>query len=430
MDTPNDSRHPWSCRGYLPKLIAIAQPGRGDDSAAARQEDFIAPTFSRLTIVKRMRVCPLSSVKNRIMLGSPLPFSVRDSTQMLLLARGQVIGDEVQLEELLHRGALVDIEELADAVKKAPKEQQTRRHHSPQAEWDQCSTDVQLSLTAPTAEMAAAIEQCTDRMLTLISQRPDFALSQVVRKAESDDGNYGVQHSIHAATACQAAARQLGWSSNEQRRAFQAGLTMNVSIIGLQARLAIQVSPLTAKQRETINEHPTRSSELLGQSGVTDTDWLAAVAQHHEIPGGSGYPNRLTTVGELAQLLRYADIYTARMSARANRPALSAKLAARELHMMAADSPLAASLIKSFGIFPPGSLVKLASGEFGMVTSNGEKAYHPRVAVLTDAAGTPRQSPLVRDTARHGSAVVALLPQHAMPMRLTEAKIADLFEFR
>ncbi len=376
-----------------------------------------------------MRVCSLSSVKNRIVLGAPLPFGVRDSTRMLLLARGQVIVDEAQLEELFQRGALVEVDELAGAIQPAPQQTRARRSAALPAEWDKCSGDVRLALTAAPADMAGAIDHSTDSLLALIAQAPDLALSQVVRKNESGSGsgNYAVNHSIHAATACQAAARHLGWSAGEQRRAFQAALTMNISMIDLQARLATQVSPLTAKQREAINDHPTRSSELLAQAGIADEDWLVAVAQHHEVADGSGYPKGLTTVGELAELLRYADIYTARMSSRANRPAMSATQAGRELHQMAAESPLAAALIKSFGIFPPGSLVKLASGELGMVTRNGEKAHHPLVAALTDATGVPRLSPLMRDTARHGSAVVALISMQAMPMRLTDESIAELF---
>jgi len=125
-------------------------------------------------------------------------------------------------------------------------------------------------------------------------------------------------------------------------------------------------------------------------------------------------------------MLRFADVYTARLSARANRPAMSAQQAGRELHQMAAQSPLAAALIKSFGIFPPGSLVKLASGEIGVVVRNGEKAYHPLVATLTNANGEPRMTPLKRDSAREEHAVVALLSAQAMPMRLSDEKIAGL----
>lgn len=376
-----------------------------------------------------MRFCSLSSVKSRIVLGEPLPFSVRDSSRLLLLARGQIIMDEAQLDELFQRGALVEIEELAGAV----VQQQPKRRESPEqrlarlpTDWIRTSHDVRQALSAPTPQMAAAIHSTTDLLLSLIDVAPDVALSQVVRQPESGDGHYGVNHSIHAATACHAAARYLGWSPADQRRAFQAALTMNVAMVDLQARLSTQVSPLTTKQREAINEHPTRGVEMLREAGITDELWLDAVLTHHELPDGSGYPNGSSEVGELAEMLRFADVYTARLSARANRPAMSAQQAGRELHQMADSSPLAAALIKAFGIFPPGSLVRLASGELGLVVRNGEKAYRPLVATLTNASGEPRLTPLVRDSARDEHAVVALLSAQSMPMRLTDERVASL----
>jgi HD-GYP domain-containing protein (c-di-GMP phosphodiesterase class II) len=373
-----------------------------------------------------MRVCSLSSVKNRIVLGSPLPFSVRDASHLLLLARGQVIADEAQLEALFQRGALVDVEELAQAVQPVRVDTRAQRLARLHTEWARSSADVRQALFAPPSEMAESVERSTDLLLALIKDSPDLALSQVVRQSDASGGHYGVNHSIHAATACQAAARYLGWSEAEQRRAFQAALTMNIAMVDLQARLATQVSPLTAKQREIINEHPIRSAEMLAQAGITDEDWLSAVRHHHEVSDGSGYPKGLTAFGELAEMLRFADIYTARLSSRSTRPAMSAQQAGRELHQLSSESPLAAALIKSFGIFPPGSMVKLASGEMGVVTRNGDKAYHPMVATLTDAAGDPRLTPLVRDSARAEHAVVALLSERAMPMRLSDEAIAGL----
>jgi HD-GYP domain-containing protein (c-di-GMP phosphodiesterase class II) len=339
--------------------------------------------------------------------------------------------DEAQLDELFQRGALVEIEELAGAVQQPTKrETPEQRLARLPSDWLRTSQDVRQALTAPTAQMAAALHSSTDLLLSLIDQAPDVALSQVVRQPESGDGHYGVNHSIHAATACHAAARYLGWSPADQRRAFQAALSMNVAMVDLQARLSTQVSPLTAKQRETINEHPTRGVEMLREAGITDELWLDAVLTHHELPDGSGYPNGSSEVGELAEMLRFADVYTARLSARANRPAMSAQQAGRELHQMADSSPLAAALIKAFGIFPPGSLVRLASGELGLVVRNGEKAYRPLVATLTNASGEPRLTPLMRDSARDEHAVVALLSAQSMPMRLTDERVASLIGAR
>ncbi|MFN3304177.1 MAG: HD-GYP domain-containing protein [Roseateles sp.] len=368
-------------------------------------------------------MCSLQSVRSHIQLGEPLAFSVRDAQHQLLLARGQIIHDLDQLDELFQRGALVEISELADAVQPQRRPAQRLRTEQLPGEWLRLGDAVRRTLAAPVSQLAAAVTSTTDELLRLIDQAPGVALAQVVRQG---DGHYGANHAIHAATACHAAARFLGWSPAEQRRAFQAALTMNLSMIDLQARLASQVSPPTTLQREAIQQHPTLSAEMLQQAGVTDTLWLEAVAQHHEQPDGSGYPRGLTDVGELACLLRFADVYTARLSARATRPAMSAQQAGRELHLMADDSPLAAALIKAFGIFPPGSLVRLASGEIGLVVGNGDKAYHPLVATLTDTHGEPRLTPLRRDTSREGLAVVGLLSPQALPMRLSDERVAEL----
>lgn len=373
-----------------------------------------------------MRVCSLSSVKNRLVLGEPLPFSVRDAGRMLLLARGQVIADEAQLESLFQRGALVEVDELASAIQPARRESPAEQMARLPSDWDRGGHDVRRALGAPTEQMAGAIHSATDLLMSLIDRSPDVALSQVVRQPDSGAGHYGINHSIHAATACQAAARYLGWGAGEQRRAFQAALTMNLAMLDLQARLATQVSPLTALQREQINEHPTRSAEMLSEAGITDEDWLEAVIKHHEVADGTGYPQGITDISELAEMLRFADVYTARLSSRANRPAMSAQQAGRELHQMADSSPLAAALIKAFGVFPPGSLVKLASGEIGVVVRNGEKAYRPLVASLTNAAGEPRLTPLTRDSAREEHAVVALLSAQSLPVRLSDERIASL----
>ncbi|MDM4767085.1 HD domain-containing phosphohydrolase [Pelomonas sp. SE-A7] len=373
-----------------------------------------------------MRVCSLNSVKERIVLGQPLAFSVRDSSRLLLLARGQVIANQDQLDELFKRGALVEVEELAAAIQPARRPDAEQRLSRLPADWERAGHELRSALMAPQAQMLAAVQGSTDGLLSLIEAAPDVALAQIVRQGDSADSHYGVRHSLHAATACHAAARYLGWSGDEQRRAFQAALTMNVSMLDLQAKLASQVSPPTAMQREAIHEHPTRSAEMLGEAGVEDADWLAAVRQHHELPDGSGYPHGLREVAELAELLRFADVYTARLSSRANRPAMSAMQAGRELHQMSASSPLATALIKAFGIFPPGSLVKLASGELSLVVRNGEKAHCPIVATLTDAHGEPRMKPLLRDCSREAFAIAALLPAHALPMRLSEERIARL----
>lgn len=373
-----------------------------------------------------MRVCSLASVQNCIELGQPLQFSVRDEGHLLLLAKGQVIADQRQLEDLFQRGALVEVDELAGLLPAARRQAPPQRSGPLPQAWEDCRQKMREVFATETSALAGAIDDATDQLLALIQAAPDVALAQVVRQPSGGGGHYGVRHSIHAATASQAAARFLGWSDADQRRAFQAALTMNIAMVDLQARLATQVSPLTARQREAIQDHPHRGAQMLVEAGIQDEAWLQAIRLHHELPDGSGYPAGTSESSELAEMLRFADVYTARLSDRADRPAISARQAGRELHQMGQTSPLAGALIKAFGIFPPGSVVRLVSGEMGIVVRNGEKAYHPHVAILTTSTGEPRLSPRLADTSRDSHAVSALLPAHAMPMRISEDTIAGL----
>jgi len=383
-----------------------------------------------------MQVLPLLAVRARVQLGAPLPFSVRSADKTLLLATGQIVYDEDQFDELFERGAVVEMEELkaafgADDPLFAPP-RSTAPEVIPAAvlpqRWTECAARVAAALAPQRDERRSALALAARNVALLVQRSAGVAMSQVVRQDEASEAHYGIAHAMNAAIACQVTARTLGWSEDEQQRALHAALTMNLSIVDLQGRLAHQVSPLTANQRQMIDAHPLRSAEMLQEAGVDDDDWLAAVREHHESPDGKGYPSRRPPSSELGQLLRFADIYTALMSRRATRAAMSAHGAAREIYSMAEGSPLCQALIKSFGVFPPGCFVRLASDEVGIVTGNGDKAYHPRVAVLTRADGQARQTPVWRNTAHAAHRIVAVLSESAVPIRVTAQALTSAID--
>ena len=59
--------------------------------------------------------------RSKVCLGAPLPWNVRDEQGQLLLTKGHVVDSENQLDQLLARGAYVDVEEVkASAQVDAP----------------------------------------------------------------------------------------------------------------------------------------------------------------------------------------------------------------------------------------------------------------------------------------------------------------------
>jgi hypothetical protein len=83
-----------------------------------------------------------------------------------------------------------------------------------------------------------------------------------------------------------------------------------------------------------------------------------------------------------------------------------------------AGHPLAAALIKEFGIYPPGCFVRLASGEIAIVIHRGESVATPVVACLTNSGGQAMMRPQRRETTDKASAIVALVADADVMVRV------------
>ena len=370
-----------------------------------------------------MQYSQLSQFSQQVHAGRPLPFNIYDHDRTLLLARGHLVATPDQLQALLARGALIDIAELqtpAQRVKLArPKELPGL--------WTDCSDKLANTLRSPTDEgFLDALENHTPVAMALVERDPDLAIFQVLRQDGNAHVQYGVNHSIHAAITAQLVAQRLGWSTDEARRVFNAALTMNLAMLELQGRLAEQTTPLTEAQRADIQAHPELSRMLLELSGVSDELWLQGVAQHHESPDGQGYPHGLREPGDIAMLIRRADIYTAKLSPRAGRSAMAADQAGRQMFMQDPGHPMTAALVKEFGVYPPGCWVRLASGECGLVVRRGPTVMAPVVSVMTSPQGKFLPLPLRRDTHQKAYQVLQVLAAQDPRPKLPHALLMKL----
>ncbi|MCM0609992.1 MAG: hypothetical protein KA711_13540 [Ideonella sp. WA131b] len=358
-----------------------------------------------------MPLAPLAAVKHRVQLGQPLPFGVRDADGTLLLARGHLIEGAPQLDALLARGALVELGELADALslaRLAPRDQLPRLWAEAIRRLDQTLTD------HAAAGFVAALDEASAPLSALVARDPDLAIFHVLHQGAGEDLTCGMRRSLQTAITATLVARRLGWEDDEATRSFKVALTMNLSMLELQGQLASQHTPPTPAQREQLQTHPMRSLRLLEQAGVDDALWLEAVLQHHEVEDGSGYPAGRSDVCDLASLVRRADVYTSKLSARSTRDALAADVAGRQMFMQDPGHPMTAALVKEFGIYPPGCHVRLHSGELAVVVARGSSITTPVVACLADATGRPLPRPERVDTAARGCGVASVVGEKSL----------------
>ena len=246
-------------------------------------------------------------------------------------------------------------------------------------------------------DLSGSIFSLVDLLQSLSQLNPDAGLAalQLI-----DTRKYTVTHAIHCALICDLLAKRMALPVGTRRSIMAAALTMNIAMLDLQAALSIQIAPPNASQRAQVHLHPLIAYQHLIHAGVTDLVWCNTVLHHHESSDGSGYPLGIRVIDLPAQILRLADLYCAKASDRLYRYAYPPTEALQRLVAeLGENHPLLQSLHAEMGIFPPGTFVKLANQEMGVVTHRGTDHLTPHVLALLAAEGTPYATPIERDTA-------------------------------
>jgi HD-GYP domain-containing protein (c-di-GMP phosphodiesterase class II) len=346
---------------------------------------------------------PLQQVRDLIVIGTPLPVRILDARGRLLLNGGQVVLNEAQFDSLIERGAWAErslVEAAREAISNGGKSSAPRGQPTVFDRWEKLTMELD-KLSRGIVRRSASVSGLLPLVETiefLVDRDPDAALFVCVRQDDRRFTLYPLTHAIHCTVVTMLATRQLEWPPEHTRSLACAALSMNLGMMELQAVMAEQDSPPTARQKEQIRLHPMAAAKLLRDGGVDDALWLQAVEQHHETLDGTGYPEGLTTPCEAARVLHMADVYMAKISPRAKRAGMLPQMAARQLFQERPGDPLAMAMIKSLGVHPPGDFVALRSGEIGVAIRRPATGTHPVVATLSDKTGRPSLQTQIRDT--------------------------------
>lgn len=245
-------------------------------------------------------------------------------------------------------------------------------------------------------EARRVVQEITDSL-----NRNGDALISLARLKTADDYTY--MHSVAVCAMMLALARQLGLHEEKIRAAGLAGLLHDMGKALLPIDLLNKPGKLTAAEFEIVKTHPERGHRLLSKEGTAADMTLDVCLHHHEKIDGSGYPKGLKggAISLYAKMGAVCDVYDAITS---NRPYKTGWDPAESMRMMGQwagvhfEPTVFQAFVKSLGIYPVGSLVRLATGRLGVVMhQTSESLTMPVVKVFFDTNTLQRITPEIVD---------------------------------
>ncbi|CAJ0778801.1 Cyclic di-GMP phosphodiesterase [Ralstonia mannitolilytica] len=237
------------------------------------------------------------------------------------------------------------------------------------------------------------------------------ALTSLVRLKTKD--RYTFLHSVAVCALMVALGRQLGLSDDEVRDAGLAGLLHDIGKIAIPPEVLNKPGALTAEEFRSVTTHPQAGYDILvGDSNMCGVA-LDVCLHHHERMDGTGYPHKLAGDGIslFARMGAICDVYDAITSDRPYKKAWEAAYAVQRMvewrgnHF---DPVVFNAFVKSVGIYPVGSLVRLRSGRLAVVMQHTPGALlTPTVKVFFSISSGTRIAPEVIDLAQTGDQIVS-----------------------
>ncbi|MBI5891606.1 MAG: HD-GYP domain-containing protein [Nitrosomonadales bacterium] len=295
--------------------------------------------------------------------------------------KGLDVGSEAVLST--HEEARKKVEEELSKIAKEPQSEpripiheELERARKLQARSKAAVTSMFHEVRMGNAIKVSEVAPLVDEISESITRNPEAFLNLARLKTKDD---YTYMHSVAVCALMIALGKQLGLSGSDLKEVGLAGLLHDVGKMMIPDDVLNKPGKLSDEEFNIIKQHPRKGWEILhGSPEITPTA-LDVCLHHHERVDGTGYPDRIS--GELLTLFSrmgaVCDVYDALTSNRCYKngwePAETIRKMAewRNGHF---DERVFQAFVKTIGIYPSGTLVRLKSGRLAIVIEQTEKS--------------------------------------------------------
>jgi HD-GYP domain-containing protein (c-di-GMP phosphodiesterase class II) len=240
--------------------------------------------------------------------------------------------------------------------------------------------------------------------------RDPGALVSLARLKTTDE--YSYMHSVAVCALMVSLGRTLGLNEAQCREAGLGGLLHDMGKALMPVEVLNKPGKLTDEEFAVMRTHPERGHAMLVEGRGATAAVLDVCLHHHEKMDGTGYPHRLRgeSIALVTRMAAVCDVYDAVTS---NRPYKAGWDPAESLSRMGSwaghfDTAVYSAFVRSLGIYPTGSLVRLASGKLAVVVEQNAQAITSPVVNCFHSAETGRDiSPHRLDLARSTDRIVS-----------------------
>jgi HD-GYP domain-containing protein (c-di-GMP phosphodiesterase class II) len=285
----------------------------------------------------------------------------------------------------LHRVLLTD-KKVAGAMKEGVKKS-TEIYQDALNAVKEMVQSIHLDKTANLRKMNAIVQTMVDNVL----DNRDSLVGLTSLKMYDE---YTYAHSVNVSILCVSLGTFLSFEKPQISILGAAGLMHDIGKVTVPHEVINKPGKLTDDEWEQVKRHPVEGALLLSDTPGLSKLAMVAAYEHHQHGDVRGYP---PVEGELkqhpfSQVVSIADAYEALTAARvyysAQMPPDNAMRILIAKRGVAFNPVLVKAFVNMIGIFPIGALLKLDTGEIGLVLHQTRDLMRPRVLLLTAFDGS------------------------------------------
>lgn len=253
---------------------------------------------------------------------------------------------------------------------------------------------VERGASFSTAEMIEAVRDCLDSVI-----RNPSALMWLTRIKHADQ--YTAEHCLNVGIQAMTLGRHLGLGLKHIELLGLCGMLHDVGKMAIDPAILNKPERLTREEFEVVKQHAMLGYQELSKDADLPEEVRNVAHSHHERLDGKGYPRGLpaTSLDFYTRVVSIVDAYDAITSSRCYSPSNPSAIGLKILYDnrgVQFDESLVVKFIECVGIYPPGTLVQMFSGEVGVVLSSDPMhRLAPKVALVRDANKQPMEQLIV-----------------------------------